>query len=85
MQTNLWSLCPSRSGTLVSLELLEFWLAGVTSSVLLMDSTSKSSPSPPPSLLCHFFSCDLVKSMGSTGKEGDTLGAQTDLAIQKMT
>ncbi|CAM9307961.1 unnamed protein product [Hapterophycus canaliculatus] len=31
------------------------------------------------------YQASMQKSMGSTGKEGDTLGAQTDEAIQKMT
>ncbi|CAM9997035.1 unnamed protein product [Pylaiella littoralis] len=31
------------------------------------------------------YQASMQKSMGSTGKEGDTLGAETDLAIQKMT
>eukprot|EP00752_Nemacystus_decipiens_P003981 g3646.t1 len=30
------------------------------------------------------YQASMQKSMGSTGKEGDTLGAQTDAAIQKM-
>ncbi|CAN0129981.1 unnamed protein product [Ectocarpus sp. 6 AP-2014] len=31
------------------------------------------------------YQASMQKSMGSTGKEGDTLGAQTDAAIQSMT
>ncbi|CBJ29174.1 conserved unknown protein [Ectocarpus siliculosus] len=89
---------PNSSTSIMSTQIQELIAAETKASSIVAEARASRSKrmkeaKKEAEALCNAFRAEkeaayqasMQKSMGSTGKEGDTLGAQTDAAIQSMT